>query len=282
MTETSHDARTLDFDGLTIEWDERVLRPRPWTAAQSRWIAELAHDAPGGPILELCSGAGHIGLLAARLTGRGLVQVDREPAAAAYAHTNARRAGLDVEMRLSSLDAALSPEERFPLVIADPPWLTTDEISRFPDDPPGAVDGGHDGDVMIRQCVGIALAHVHSGGHVVVQVGTPEQAARIGERLAAGDPDWEVRAVRDCRPGGLLVHLARRADALGPEEQQRTRAAEGGAVSESGSMADAGTIFPGDAVAGYPLRPDEGGHGIQEGAAGPEAPPHHGEERGRG
>ena len=66
----------LAFGPLTIAFDERVLRPREWTAAQSAWAADLMTSAPDGPVLELCSGAGHIGLLAVLLSSRPLVCVD--------------------------------------------------------------------------------------------------------------------------------------------------------------------------------------------------------------
>lgn len=46
---------------------------------------------------------------------------------------------------------------------------------------------------------------------------------------------------------------------------------QGGQRSEVGNLEDAGTVFPEDAVAGYPLDEDEGGGGLQEGAAGPNA-----------
>ena len=61
---TATTPQSVDFEGLRIEYDEHVLAPRPWTAAQSRWAAELIRVAPPGPVLEVCSGAGHIGLLA--------------------------------------------------------------------------------------------------------------------------------------------------------------------------------------------------------------------------
>lgn len=44
-----------------------------------------------------------------------------------------------------------------------------------------------------------------------------------------------------------------------------------GQRSEVDSLAESGTVFPEDAVAGYPLEEDEGGEGLQEGAAGPNA-----------
>ena len=40
--------RSLRYAGLTIEYDERVLEPRPWTELQARWAAELAHDTGAG------------------------------------------------------------------------------------------------------------------------------------------------------------------------------------------------------------------------------------------
>lgn len=55
----------------------------------------------------------------------------------------------------------------------------------------------------------------------------------------------------------------------------------GGQRSEVSSLEDgAEEIFPSDATAGYPLGDDAGGDGVQEGAAGPEAPPRN-DDRGR-
>ena len=55
---------TVEFGGLQITFDSRLLSPRPWTQAQSRWAASLLPNLPPGDVLELCSGAGQIGLLA--------------------------------------------------------------------------------------------------------------------------------------------------------------------------------------------------------------------------
>ena len=79
----------LAFGTLTIAYDDRVLRPREWTAAQSDWAADLMTAAPGGTVLELCAGAGHIGLLAVASSGRRLLCVDANPVACDYARANA-------------------------------------------------------------------------------------------------------------------------------------------------------------------------------------------------
>ena len=55
---------TVQIGALTIAYDASVLEPRPWTARQSEWAADLLSVAPAGRMLELCAGAGQIGLLA--------------------------------------------------------------------------------------------------------------------------------------------------------------------------------------------------------------------------
>lgn len=199
--------QTMTFDGLPIRWDLRLLEPRPWTAVQGEWAAEIAVRTPPGPILELCAGAGHIGLVAARRSGRDLVQVDREPAAALHARENARVWGIATQVRCAGVEEALAPDERYPVVIVDPPWLTSDQVAEFPEDPPGAVDGGADGLSALRTCLRVALEHVTDGGAVVLQAGTPAQVEQV-----VAEPATAARVVelRDLRPGGVLAHLARR------------------------------------------------------------------------
>jgi len=91
--------QSMVFGHLPIVFDQRVLRPRPWTVAQSRWAAELLRTTPGATrVLELCAGAGHIGLLAlamAHALPARLITVDVNPAACELTRHNAAAAGLD-------------------------------------------------------------------------------------------------------------------------------------------------------------------------------------------
>lgn len=180
--------RWTDVGGLRIASDERVLEPRPWTAAQGEWARQLLDSAPQGPVLEVCSGAGHIGLVAVHGTGRRLVAVDLNPVAADYLVLNAAAAGLacEVEARTGLMDdpAVLAPDECFALVVADPPWVTHERIGDFPEDPVVAIDGGADGLAVARTCLRVADAHLADGGALLLQLGDADQA----ERLAA-EPD---------------------------------------------------------------------------------------------
>jgi methylase of polypeptide subunit release factors len=179
--------RTCAFGPLTVSYDDRVLTPRSWTLAQSRWAAELAADAPPGPILELCAGAGHIGLAAAVLADRDLVQVEADPVAARFALGNAERAGRAdrVEVRQARMEIALEPDERFGLIVADPPYLLSDDVARWPEDPQVAIDGGSDGLDLIKQCLAVAVEHLTADGLLLLQVAGPAQDARVRDLLAA-------------------------------------------------------------------------------------------------
>ena len=210
---TAPAAQSLVFGHLPIAFDERVLRPRPWTVAQSRWGAELISGRPGpGRILELCAGAGHIGLLALELSRSSehrLVMVDVSPAACEYARRNADAAGLagQLEVREGRADEVLAPDERFDLVIADPPWVPRAETVRFPDDPPIAIDGGPDGLDVVWSCIQVCEQHLADGGAAVLQLGSGDQAQHVRDVLHTGSSPLAVREVRPFGEQGVLVLL---------------------------------------------------------------------------
>ena len=199
-----------DFGALTIAFDHRVLRPRAWTVAQSEWAAEIMVTAPGGTVLELCAGAGHIGLLAAAMSGRSLVCVDANPVACDFARANALMAGLAdrVEVREGRLETALADDERFPVVIADPPWVPREQTSQFPEDPLLAIDGGGDGLDVARACLQVIADHLAAGGSAVLQLGTTDQAEALRSEPCIADGHLVVTEVRQ-EERGVLVRLDR-------------------------------------------------------------------------
>jgi release factor glutamine methyltransferase len=171
--------RVARIGSLDIAYDERVLRPRPWTAAQSQWAAELLAHAGPGPVLELCTGAGHIGLLAILDNERHLVAVDADPVACDYARANAAAAGLAdrVEVRHAMLHEALAADERFPVVVADPPWVPSARTTEHPEDPVLAIDGGEDGLAIALGCLEVAAVHLEPDG-VFPSSATPPRPRR--------------------------------------------------------------------------------------------------------
>lgn len=202
----------IDFGGLSIRYDERVLEPRPWTTCQSRWAADLLRDSPPGPLLELCSGAGHIGLLAVAFQPRDLVMVDISPVACAFARENvdANPVGRVVDVREGPMDEVLGDHERFVAVIADPPWVASDDVARYPRDPVLAIDGGSDGMAVAWQCLDVTERHLMDQGWALLQLGNRAQADALDERLALSPGHrLEVKQVREYDTRGVLVLLAR-------------------------------------------------------------------------
>jgi methylase of polypeptide subunit release factors len=127
------------------------------------------------------------------LADRDLVQVEADPIAASYARSNAVHAGWSqrVDIRQSCLKEAIRPDERFPVVIADPPYLRSADIDRWPVDPPMAIDGGSDGLDLVRVCLQLAAAHLAPTGQLLLQTAGSRQAEDITV-LLAGNPDWKL------------------------------------------------------------------------------------------
>lgn len=199
--------RFVRFDHLDVAFDDRVIEPRPWTALQSVWAADLSTVLPDGPMLELCSGAGHIGLAAAQRCGRRLVQVDADPTACGFAAVNARAAGIAdrVEIRCASLDDAIRDGETFPLVVADPPYLRTDETARYPEDPMLAIDGGEDGLDVVRASLRAIVRALRPGGAALLQLRGRAQAEQLRPQLPAALRIDDIRTDGPQRAVVLLV-----------------------------------------------------------------------------
>ena len=198
------DLPLVDFGGLTVMYDDRVLTPRGWTLAQSWWSAEILPSAPDGRVLELCAGVGHIGLAAVAEGRRELVLVDLNPVACELARVNADAAlmGHRVEVRQGRVDQVVAADERFALIIADPPWVLSADIASHPNDPAIAIDGGDDGLELARVCCDVIESHLVTGGSAILQLGNEDQACSIAEHLEQGST-LRVREVRTYERGVL-------------------------------------------------------------------------------
>ena len=139
-------------------------------------------------MLDLCSGAGYLGLIVAHRTHRRAVLVDREPAACRWAKENAARAGLvdQVEVRCAPLEHAVAANERFSIVIADPPYIPTAEVAHYGEDPPSGIDGGVDGLTVARRCVSLIAACLSDAGSALIQLRTTGQARELVSGLPSG------------------------------------------------------------------------------------------------
>ncbi|MGO4257421.1 methyltransferase [Marmoricola sp. RAF53] len=189
---------TIRYGPLTIGYDASVLSPRKWTQLQAHWGSQLLGDLPAGPVLELCAGAGQIGLLTVHGHDRSLVAVDSSAAACNWARRNAHRHGIDADVRHGNMAHALDPEERFPLITADPPTVRHADVDSFPEQPGPAIDGGPDGLTEARRCVRVIGHHLSTTGDALIQLGSVDQVHQLGPSLRlAGLAPTELRVIPD-------------------------------------------------------------------------------------
>lgn len=179
---------------------------------QSAWAAELSREVGPGPILELCCGAGQIGLAAAVWSDRSLIQVDLDPIACGFARENAAAAGVGnrVEVRCAAIDESVREDERFPLILADPPYLPSATTGRFPDDPQRSIDGGSDGLELARKCLSVIALAMTNDGAALLQLAGTDQFNEIHTELPSGLALGEVRAVDPERAVGIIRRRSER------------------------------------------------------------------------
>lgn len=170
-----------------------------FVGTDSRWLARATVRRRVRNSLDLCTGSGIHALLAATHSERVLA-VDINPRAARCARCNTRIAASgNIEVVAGDLFDAVSPSERFDLILANPPFVPSpvDEI-RFR-------DGGRSGEAVQERIVAGLPRHLAPGG--IAQLVT-EIGEREGEPLAERVRGWLGSAPFDIHILQLRVHTA--------------------------------------------------------------------------
>jgi len=121
------------FSGLEILVRPPILIPRPETEEMVEWVMKTFNRAfPSATplkILDLCTGSGCIALaLAHTFPNAQVVGIDIDPQAIALAQENKEHNHIsNVTFIQSDLYQALKPEEKFDLIIANPPYISPQE-----------------------------------------------------------------------------------------------------------------------------------------------------------
>ena len=202
------------LDGLPFYVDRRVIIPRSH-------IAFLLKDLGIAPrrILDLCTGSGCLAILAALALPRARVDAsDVSPEALAVARRNVRKHGLERRVRLVRSDLFANVEERYDLIIANPPYVSTPSMRKLPAEyryEPGlALAGGRDGLEFVARIIAGAAAHLNPGGLLVCEVGENRKALeRAYPRLPLAWPRPEVFILSPSRTAGASRRRPRRARA---------------------------------------------------------------------
>ncbi len=205
------------FLDLDLEVGPAVLVPRPETEGLVEAVIEALRSLERGPrILDLGTGSGAIALaIAHALPEARVVATDQSPAALDVARRNAARLGLAerVEFRRGDWFEALG-DERFDVVVSNPPYLSTAEWDDLPDDvrrfePHEALFSGASGLDALREIVDQAPRYLIAGGLLALEL-SEHRAAEVAAWLE-GAHDFSEVELRDDLSGRPRVLLARRA-----------------------------------------------------------------------
>ncbi len=179
---------TVEFHGRVFRTDARALIPRPETEALMELI--LKEPIPEAPrFLDVGTGSGIIALtLAGELPQAHGTALDLSPDALALARENATQLGLGdrVTWLQSDLLTALDPADRFDLVVANLPYIATDEIATLSrevqHDPHSALDGGPRGTEIIERLIDEIRPFFNPGALLALEIGH-DQAAHLSSVL---------------------------------------------------------------------------------------------------
>jgi len=165
------------LQGVSFYIDERAIVPRSL-------IAEVLAEGSIGPwldpsatrVLDLCTGNGSLGILAAlaypNITVLGL---DLSKDALAVAQINIERHGLAGRMTLAESDGLAKADGLFDLILCNPPYVNAKSMSELPAEfkcePALALAGGSDGMDFVRSLLRDVAAQLSPQGVLVLEIG---------------------------------------------------------------------------------------------------------------
>ena len=170
-----------EFYGIPLMIDSRVLIPRDDTCAVTALAVKQALFLEKDPrILDLCTGSGCIGLaVASRVKDARVTLADISKEALAVAKKNITLNHLSGRVSCIQANALDKPSAflgKFDMIIANPPYITTEEMDRLPAsvadfEPHLALHGGSDGLDFYRSIVIHYTAALKPGGYLCFEFG---------------------------------------------------------------------------------------------------------------
>ncbi|MGO8991941.1 MAG: peptide chain release factor N(5)-glutamine methyltransferase [Polyangiaceae bacterium] len=193
-----------EFYGRQFRVDKRVLIPRPDTETLvDVALARTLERSLSMRALDLCTGSGCVAITLSRERPTARVHAtDLSEDALLVARENALRLGAyGVSFTRGDLfDALPAGCGPFDVIVANPPYIATDEVERLDRDikefePRLALDGGADGLATVRRIVEGAPERLAPGGFLATEVGAGEavEAVRVFEARGFS----EVTVTRD-------------------------------------------------------------------------------------
>lgn len=206
-----------EFFSLDFLVKPGVFIPRPDTEILVMAALEAIKEQNSPQVLELCAGTGCVPIAIAKNHATAqLTTVEISPQVIETTRANVQRHQLEsrVHVLLGSLFEPVPTEQKFDLIVSNPPYVQHGEIAGLAADirdhePHLALDGGTDGLDVIRQIVRESADRLKPAGWLMFEL-SPEQAAD-GRQLLI-DAGYTNVDIRKDLSGQARVIVGRRQD----------------------------------------------------------------------
>ena len=222
-TPLAHITGRQSFMGVELLCDRRALIPRKETEILGRKALELSLGIVRGKqkikVIDLCCGAGNLGLALAHFNADALVSaadLSQEAVDLARENISFLRLNERVHAEQGDLFSAFESDEYYEktdLIVCNPPYISSGKVQKMAaeisdNEPVLAFDGGMLGTKIIMKLIGEAPKFLKKGGWVIFEIGVG-QGPFIMQLCGRSENYDQVESVSD-DSGNIRVILARK------------------------------------------------------------------------
>ena len=189
----------VDFFGMQLKVDERVLIPRPETEELVELIL-TENPEENLKILDIGTGSGAIALgLAKNRPGWSVTAADISQEALELASENARNQNLNIFFKKSDCFAEIS--EKYDIIVSNPPYISREDesdvgLNVLHSEPHLALFADEDGLAIYRRIAEDAKDYLTDGGKIYLEIGY-KQGQSVPELFRKHLPEKRVRTLKD-------------------------------------------------------------------------------------
>ncbi|MCY7068206.1 peptide chain release factor N(5)-glutamine methyltransferase [Streptococcus oralis] len=189
----------VDFFGMQLKVDERVLIPRPETEELVELIL-TENPEENLKILDIGTGSGAIALgLAKNRPGWSVTAADISQEALELASENARNQNLNIFFKKSDCFAEIS--EKYDIIVSNPPYISREDesdvgLNVLHSEPHLALFADEDGLAIYRRIAEDAKDYLTDGGKIYLEIGY-KQGKSVPALFKKHFPEKRVRTLKD-------------------------------------------------------------------------------------
>lgn len=180
-----------EFFSIPIRVTRDVLVPRPETEMLVVRAIDLCRGIPSPRIADVGTGSGAVAVsIATHLPAANVTAIDRSAAAVVVARDNVIARGLSDRVTCVEGDllGGLPPDERFDLIVSNPPYVSESEFDDLPPDvrlhePREALVAGPKGVEVLARLASEAVGRLKAGGWLLMEIGPASLAEQAIEEV---------------------------------------------------------------------------------------------------